>query len=147
MGPSGNQLATVSVLRLNFDSSRLKSIVCNEKTRKAIKTKETARAIDLVTLRAQSLRGQGCLASQYFKLKRTCRKLKKNAINLIKSYYSQKEAQELINKQKNAPKGYFSTAISWVKSAIQSKPIELTDISKLFVHIIETYLELGYSKV
>jgi hypothetical protein len=142
---------TISCLRKIFTST--KDIECNPITKKVIKTEENARTVDIITLRAQSLRGQGSISCQYFKLKRTRKKLKKNLINLIKCYRDQQLAQVQNEEKKNESKGYFSTAISWVKSAAnqvglaKSNSTDMTDISKLFIQLIESYLEIGYSKV
>ena len=148
---NSDELLTVSCLRIKFTST--KDIECNPITKKVIKTEENARTVDIITLRAQSLRGHGSISCQYFKLKRTCKKLKKNLINSIKCYRDQQLAQVQNEEKKNESKGYFSTAIGWVKSAAtqvglaKSNSTDMKDISKLFIQLIENYLELGYSKV
>ena len=148
---NSDELLTVSCWRLKFSST--KGIECNPITKKAIKTETNAKTVELINLRAQSMRGHGSISCQYFKLKRTCKKLKKNLINSIKSYRDQQMAQELNLEKQNEPKGFYSTLTGFFKSAanhvgiMQSKSIEMADISDLFIQLIENYLELGYSKV
>lgn len=95
----------------------------------------------------QNKRGKGSIKSQYYKTKRACGKLRKNAINMINTFHKQLEAEELAQQKKDEPKSLFSKAISALKYYIQSKPLEISDLSSLFVQLVSSYLELGYSKV
>ncbi len=102
---NSDELLTVSCLRIKFTST--KDIECNPITKKVIKTEENARTVDIITLRAQSLRGHGSISCQYFKLKRTCKKLKKNLINSIKCYRDQQLAQVQNEEKKKRIKRIF----------------------------------------
>jgi hypothetical protein len=104
---------------------------------KIIRKKENYRQIEIISLKAQHKRGKLCVNSEYYHLKRKCKKLKQDILFKIKK---NNEAQQTpvgffqkINSIKGSIEGY-------VKSLYEKNPKELTSV---VIELVQTYIKIG----
>jgi hypothetical protein len=106
----------------------------NRNSKILLRTKDNYRQIDTISLKAQHKRGQLCVNSEYYQLKRKCKKLKKDILNAIKAINEAPQQQSGLQSIWSSVKGY-------VNSVFKKETKDFTD---LMIELIETYLQLGF---